>query len=181
MFLTERTFFGHLLHDGSDHYFTETLAILAFVHFHTCSSSREHRGAAALGVLEAHGGVQQPLTGVLTTHQDGRCKHVWRCKHSTLGPWSTTGTLSRGCSRQALRTNLSWGILVTWSNHRSWDLYIWRRSGSTFRALQISRLGREMSRPELFAKIISLPLEIVVFQSVPKILDHRWGSKQKPI
>jgi len=35
--------------------------------------------------------------------------------------------------------NLSWGILVTWPNHRNWHLSI-NKNGSTFRALRIFKM-----------------------------------------
>ena len=44
------------------------------------------------------------------------------------------------CSQQTYFANLSWGILVTWPNHLSWDVSIRRRRVSTFKVLRISQL-----------------------------------------
>ena len=62
-----------------------------------------------------------------------------------------------GVASGACLANISWDILNTWSNQRSWDLSI-RKSSSTFMALRISQLRtcRNVSRHELFAKIPSL-------------------------
>jgi len=56
-------------------------------------------------------------------------------------------------------SRLSWAILVTWSNHRSWNICIQRWNVSTFGALRIHR--RDFSRIALrrvFVKIPSLPV-----------------------
>ena len=57
-------------------------------------------------------------------------------------------------------TNLSWGILVTWPKHHSWDLFIQVAGHSGLDELHNCPLCREVSRSELFAKIPSLPLEL---------------------
>ena len=49
------------------------------------------------------------------------------------------GPVPVGVFRRNCLVNISWSIVITWTNHCGWDLRI-RRSGSTFRALRISQL-----------------------------------------
>ena len=46
-----------------------------------------------------------------------------------------------------------------------------------------SALFRDVSCPQLFAKVPPQPLvlAIALFQLLPKIHDHRWGPEQRPI
>jgi len=62
-----------------------------------------------------------------------------------LGPWTSSGPLSRAYSHQDLPLQFLWDILDILPNERSWDLLIWSISVSTFRALRISQL-RTLSR-----------------------------------
>jgi len=50
--------------------------------------------------------------------------------------------------------SLSWGILLTWPNQLSWDLAIWRSSGSMFRDFRISELRAftNNATPSIFRK-----------------------------
>ena len=107
---------------------------------------------------------------LLAPHQD-ETKQGRKCNHSTWcldDPWARFHlcVASRTCL-----VILSWDILDTWPNQRSWDLSI-RRSGSKFRALRISQL-RSLSQSVFTSctlrKIPSLPLVLgkVFFQSLP--------------
>jgi len=73
------------------------------------------------------------------------------------------GRFPVGAVSRTRLSDLYWNILVTWPNHRSWDICI-RRSGSTFWALRISQL-RSLSRsvtPRTLRKIQSLPLVLEI-------------------
>jgi len=88
-----------------------------------------------------------------------------------------------GVGGRTCLANRYWDTLVTCPIHHSWDFSIQKRRSSTFRALWISQLRtyREVSHREQLAKILflTLVLEITLFQSLPKIHDHRWESEQK--
>jgi len=66
---------------------------------------------------------------------------MWSC-HFVLG--RPLGRFPMGLASRTCLANISWDILDTWLNQRSWDLSI-RRSGSAFRARRISQL-RILSR-----------------------------------
>ena len=84
------------------------------------------------------------------------------------GPCSTSGPVSRGCGQQDLPRDLSWDNLVTWPNHYSWDLSIWRTAAQHFGLYEFYSCAfyREVSRREHFIKIPSLAraLEVALFQ-----------------
>ena len=155
------------------------------IHFHALSSSQKNRlcRSPTRTRNNSRSTAISDTVALLAPDQD-RTKQGRRYSHSTPpGTWTTSGTLSRGCSQQAMPFQSFLGH----SGHMaepSWGLSI-RKSGSTFVVLRISScaLCREVSRRELFAKIPSLPLalEIILFKSLPEIHDHRWGSEQRPI
>jgi len=97
----------------------------------------------------------------------------------------TSGLLTCGSARRNWLTNLSWAILDKLLNWYIWDL-IFQKRGMTFRTswiLQLHTLSWSVNHQELFAKIVFLQLipQIALFQSLPKIHDHRWGLEQRPI
>ena len=127
-------------------------------------------GAAALeGPNMPHD--QIAISVSVAPHQDG-AKQGWRCSHSTWSlDWTTLGRFPVGVASRTCLASLSWDIWIP-GRQTSWDLSI-RRSGFTFRVLRISDLCT-LSRHELFAKKTSLPLlGKALFQSLPKIHDHR--------
>jgi len=85
------------------------------------------------------------------------------------GPWTTLGRFPVGVASRTCLARDIW----TPGRQTSWDLSI-RRSGFSFRVLRISDLCT-LSRHELFAKKTFLPLVLgkALFQSLPKIHDHR--------
>jgi len=87
-----------------------------------------------------------------------------------------------GVGGRTCLANRYWDTLVTCPIHHSWYFSIQKRRSSTFRALWLSQLRtyREVSRREQFTKILflTLALEITLFQSLPKIHDHRWESEK---
>jgi len=106
--------------------------------------------------------------------------HTKSCRrfNSATFSWRTSWQLSRGCSQKDV--NLSWEILDTWPNHRSWDLSI-RWSSSTLRryASRSCAHSRKVSRRGLIANFLAV--EITLFWSLSKVNDRRWGSGQRPI
>ena len=91
------------------------------------------------------------------------------------------GVASRTCL-----ANVSWDILDTWPNQRSWDLSI-RRSGSTFRAFRNSQLRilqplrvtprTPCKNPISAACTCDGTLSVITQDSWP----YRWGSEQRSI
>ena len=51
-----------------------------------------------------------------------------------------TGLLPFALASKACLGRLSWSILLTWPNHLSWDLLIWRSNGLMRKAFRISEL-----------------------------------------
>jgi len=80
--------------------------------------------------------------------------------------------------------NLSWASLETWSNHPAWIFRIRKVAWhSGLYGFQTCAFCHEVSHPELFAKIPSLPLVLgkVFFWSLLEVHVHRRGSKQRPL
>jgi len=130
-------------------------------------------GAAALGGLGIPHGQQHFQIILLAPHQDGTNKVGDVVTTSDLG--RPLGRFPVGLARKTCLASISWGILDTWPNQRSWDLSI-RRSGSTFRALRFSQL-RTLSRSVTPLALHKNPIAAacpwnLLFRSLPKIQDH---------
>ena len=141
-------------------------------------------GTEAPGGLEAHHDQPKSLIVLLVPYQDGT-KQGRRCSHST---WSLVdfwpafpcmGVASRICFAY-----LSWSILAhSGTNTAVISLFGEVAQHSELYEFQSCALCRKVSHRELFAKSQFLPLAlgIALFQSLPKIHDHKWGSEQRPI
>jgi len=138
-------------------------------------------GAATPEGLEIPHGQQQSQVVLLDPDQDGT-KQGRRCNHASWLLVDLLGHFIMGVASRTCLDNLSWDILNTRPKQRTWDLSIRRRGGSAFRTslFRSCALCCEVSRRQFLAKSQFLPLvlEIVFFQSLPKIHDHRWGSEQ---
>jgi len=93
--------------------------------------------ATALGGLEIpHStAISSSFTGFTPRRDQARLE--MQLLHLVLG--RPLGRFPVNLASRICFTCLSWGILDTWPNSRSCDLSI-RRSGSTFRALQVEQL-----------------------------------------
>jgi len=82
--------------------------------------------------------------------------------------------LSCGLASKAGLTSLSWGILDTWLNQHSWDLLIQEKwldihGSASFTAVHFVAKYHTMDK----IPFLLLALEIIFFQSLPKIHDHK--------
>jgi len=116
--------------------------IYSFIYFHSRFSSRRIAGAAALALAIPHSQQQFQII-LLAPHQDGIKRKVEDVV-TPPSPWSTSGPLSRGFSQQDLLQQSFLGHSGHVAKPTFMDLSI-QRSGSTFRALQISQ-QRTLSR-----------------------------------
>jgi len=98
--------------------------------FTPCLPPGKLAGTATLGGLEIPQSFQQPVIVPLAPHQNG----TKQGRRLTDATWSMDEISAAfpGMWPARLLANLSWVILVTWSNQQSWDLPI-RRSDRTFR------------------------------------------------
>jgi len=124
--------------------------------------------------LEIRHNFQETTIVLLAPNQDGT-KPGQRCNHDT---WSLVEFWTALPSAWPTRlAKSSWGILVTWSNYRSWDLSIQRRRDLTFKLSRISQLRTLMRSVTLWTlrqiSSVLLVLEILFFQSSAKIHDHK--------
>ena len=101
--------------------------------------------------------------------------HVIGRLHLVLG--YPTGLLLFALASKACLGGLSWGILLTWSNHLSWDLSIRRTNGLMLRDFRISELRTLLNSvtPSILRKNLNWTFSFVIafFRSLPKIHDHK--------
>ena len=126
------------------------------------------------------------------SHERSSChKITWqakqgrRCNHATwslIDLWAAVQWLKPSSTRLA---KLSCGILVTCTNHLSWDVSVRKISESTFKALrilQLRTLSRNVTpwtlRKKLFSAACTRDSTLSV---ITRIRDHRWRSGQMSI
>jgi len=99
--------------------------------------------------------------------------------HPILG--RILGHFPVGAASRNRLTYLSWGFLVTWLNHRSWDLSV-RKSSPTFRALRISQ-QRSLSQSVTPATFRKNPISTAyTWDSTHSVVTNlKLGSEQRPI
>jgi len=158
--------------------FTVNLKTLSSIHFHSHFSSQEDCGGSSpVGRLDTPHG-KESLTVLLVG--PSKAEDVI----TPPGPWLISGSLSMGVASRTYLVDLSWDILVTWSNQCSWDLSI-QRSGLTwhsgFTNFTVAHFVTKCC--EFFAKILSLPLILQKehFQSLHKIHDNGCGLERRSI